>query len=207
MDSVYQSLNFVFSLLGFLVIFPALWISRRLLPALLEWARVKPLQGFVASPSGKLILWLALGGFLTFPMMDLISWFTYLIQAIAPNTGQVTTIFGSVSASVYTLVPLIVMLVVYGVVLLASRRLWTAPGRISPIERFFMAAGFASLAYHAVQEQPQRLLFLAVPTPLVQKDLGVSGMLLGWVLGLALLGICLLVLNLTSTHYWSDEEV
>lgn len=70
-----------------------------------------------------------------------------------------------------------------------------------------MAAGFASLIYHAVQEQPQRLLFLSVPTPVLQKDLGVTGFALGWVLGIVLLGIFLLVLNLTSTHYWADEEM
>ena len=71
-------LRSIFGVLGLLAVVPALWVAKGLLSHLVARLRQTAMGELAANQTVQLILWLALGGLFTKPLLEILGW----IQAL-----------------------------------------------------------------------------------------------------------------------------
>jgi hypothetical protein len=184
----------VLAILAFIV---GLWMAGRLLPRVLAWIRTRELRDQLARPPARVLLWVALGALLSFPLIDGVGWLANLVNVLlAPSTsGEFSTALGSVSTRVYSSFPLALAFGVYWVTFWLGQEFLSMPGRFTRTERIFLILSVASLVYRGIHGIFPQVFTLQLPLPLVQQNYGVAGFLAETAIGFALLGIILVGLN------------
>jgi hypothetical protein len=110
------NLNLIYSVCVFLAVFPALWISGRII--------LRNVAG--EDPTTQLFLWLALGGFIFNPLADLLRYFLSFLSLIIPplwNFTLMTVSLGMGPFLAYSTIILILGIAVYGLSYSYARRL------------------------------------------------------------------------------------
>src|SRR5687768_5452202 len=143
MSAAFEILNFVASILIFLALIPALWISGRII-----------LRNLItADHRTRLFLWLVLGGFFLIPLADLISYFSSLLMLAVPldqNTTPVVLFLGTTSWFTHTRlfttigVSIYALGIYHGSKIIDEKRLPVIKDlALSSLEQHFMVLGLA----------------------------------------------------------------
>jgi hypothetical protein len=210
--SLQDMLQTFFSLSLILALIPGLWLAYRLmrrLSAVIPWLNPDPegdLHWF------HLTLWLALGGLLSAPFIDLVSFIQGISQLSfasvlrIPSPDQRYTYWTNVLFQVQWIFPLLLTLIVY---LLVIRLLLAAyrTGKLAFIDQFGLERLdriMLMLAFAALTDSVMRKLVLSISIGFQSTTiLGVPGFFAGWVLGLILLAW---VLNFLGQRLFKLED-
>jgi hypothetical protein len=201
-----------FSLSLILALIPGLWLAYRLLRRLstvIPWLHPDPegdLHWF------HITFWLALGGLLSAPFIDLVSFFQGISQLSSasvlriPPPDQRYTYWTNFLFQVQWIFPLLLTLIVY---LLVIRLLLAAyrSGKLAFIDQFGLERVdriMLMLAFAAITDSVVRRLVLSLSMGFQTATiLGLPGFFAGWVLGLILLA---LVLNFLGQRLFRMED-
>jgi hypothetical protein len=210
--SLQDMLQTFFSLSLILALIPGLWLAYRLmrrLSAVIPWLNPDPegdLHWF------HLTLWLALGGLLSAPFIDLVSFIQGISQLSfasvlrIPSPDQRYTYWTNVLFQVQWIFPLLLTLIVY---LLVIRLLLAAyrTGKLAFIDQFGLERLdriMLMLAFAALTDSVMRKLVLSISIGFQSTTiLGFPGFFAGWVLGLILLAW---VLNFLGQRLFKLED-
>jgi hypothetical protein len=196
--SAAQVVNTILSVLEFLVIIPGLWVAGSLLPRLLGWIRPVELRERLARPFPRLVIWLALGALLTFPLLDLLGLLENWQALVQAPTGSVNTAFGSIPSGFFSYFSIVVMVLAYLLIWWAARRAVPRPVALGTVEWAFLILTAASLIYRFLSRGI--LGFLQLPLPsglgLGSNNLGIWGVLLTILVALALLAAIVIGVNM-----------
>jgi hypothetical protein len=208
----YDILQTFFSLAFLLTLIPGLWLAYRLLRRL---STVSPWLN--PDPEGDLhwfhiTLWLALGGLMSAPFIDLVSFIQGLSQLTSasvlriPSPGQSYTYWTNVLFQVQWIFPMLLTLFVYILVirlLLAAYR----TGKLAFIDQFGLERVdriMLMLALAALTDSVVGRLVLSLSMGFQTATiLGLPGFFAGWVLGLILLA---LLLNFLGQRLFRMED-
>jgi hypothetical protein len=208
----YDILQTFFSLAFLLTLIPGLWLAYRLLRRLstvIPWLNPDPegdLHWF------HITLWLALGGLMSAPFIDLVSFIQGLSQLTSasvlriPSPGQSYTYWTNVLFQVQWIFPMLLTLFVYILVirlLLAAYR----TGKLAFIDQFGLERVdriMLMLALAALTDSVVGRLVLSLSMGFQTATiLGLPGFFAGWVLGLILLA---LLLNFLGQRLFRMED-
>ncbi len=189
--NVQQLVLMIFTLLVLLAMILGLWVAAGLLPWLVSRIRAEALRGRVAEGPGRFLLWLALGGFFTAPLIDLLGALFGGVNLFLSGPDQFVTPWGTTSIFLYYLLSDLLLAAVYAGVLWFSRGLWARDEEPGRLPRLFCALGAASLVNRIISGIPSRVVSLPLPSPIFPQAPGTAGFLVGWVIGLAVLVILL----------------
>jgi hypothetical protein len=196
--SAAQVANTILSVLEFLVIIPGLWVAGSLLPRLIGWIRPGELRERLARPFPRLIIWLALGALLTFPLLDLLGLLENWQSLAQLPTGTVTTAFGQIPQGFFGYLSLVIMFLTYLVIWWLGRRAFPRPASLHSAERAFLILTTASLTYRFLSRGI--LGFLQLPLPsglgLQANNLGIWGVFLIILVALAFLTAIVIGVNM-----------
>jgi hypothetical protein len=210
--SLQDMLQTFFSLSFILALIPGLWLAYRLLrrlSAVIPW--------LIPDPEGDLhwfhlTLWLALGGLLSAPFLDLVSFIQGISQLSSasvlriPSPDQRYTYWTNFLFQVQWIFPMLLTLFVY---LLVIRLLLAAyrSGKLAFIDQFGLERLdrlMLMLAFAALTDSVVRRLVLSLSMGFQTATiLGLPGFFAGWVLGLILLA---LVLNFLGQRLFRMED-
>jgi hypothetical protein len=198
MDTIYWIYSII-SILAILCIFVGLWIARRFLPDCINWIRSKGQNDLLSQPFAKILLWLALGGLFTLPLLDFVRWLGNFANIVFVSAGQAgngfTTFLGLIPTRVYYGFYLILMLAIYGIVVWFTTDYLSTPVQFNQIERIFIILSVASLFYHGVSNIFTYIFSFQAPSGLIQQNYGISGFVFEVVLGIVILLLILFGLN------------
>jgi hypothetical protein len=208
----YDILQTFFSLAFLLTLIPGLWLAYRLLRRLstvIPWLNPDPegdLHWF------HITLWLALGGLMSAPFIDLVSFIQGLSQLTSasvlriPSPGQSYTYWTNILFQVQWIFPMLLTLFVYILVirlLLAAYR----SGKLAFVDQFGLERVdriMLMLALAALSDSVVGRLVLSLSMGFQTATiLGLPGFFAGWVLGLILLA---LVLNFLGQRLFRLED-
>jgi hypothetical protein len=194
MDTIYWIYS-IMSILAILCIFVGLWIARRFLPACINWISSKGQNDLLSQPFAKIILWLALGGLFTLPLLDFVRWLGNFANIVFVPVGQggngFTTFLGLIPSRVYYGFSLILMLVIYGIIVWFTIDYLSTPGQFNRTERIFIILSIASLFYHGVSNIFTYIFSFQLPSGLVQQNYGIPGFVFEVVVGFVILFLIL----------------
>jgi len=162
------------------------------------------------SPTRRGVLflyWIVLAGLFILPLTDLVGLGYLLLGTILPDvynnevTGM-TTMWGSMSWSLYAGTQFLFTSLVYGFLLFHLRKIdqeivlpYLGKIRMTKIERVFLILGIAGLANQLISATVSRFVWLHVPFITGQISQGVVGITISWLLALILLALIYLVIN------------
>jgi hypothetical protein len=172
-------------------------MAGRLLPRVLAWIRARELRDQLSHPPARVLLWIALGALLSFPLIDLVGWLANLVNVIlVPSTGgEFSTALGSVSTRVYSSFPLLLAFGVYWITFWLAQGFLALPGRFTRTERTILILTVASLVYRGIHGVFPQVFTFHLPTALVLQNYGVAGFLAETAIGFAILAAILIGLN------------
>ncbi len=193
MNTEFDSLNLVASILIFLAAFPALWIAGQIVLRNLG-QQGRPIQ---------LILWFALGGCFLIPLIDLLSYLRDLIGLAVPSgqSGSEFSLFlGRIAWPRYSGMAVALSAILYGLAIYYGGRLFTQTRlmenlTLNPLEKAFIVLGLAGLINQMVRGIVLNFLWIRIPVPTEISSQGLFGALLGWIVGLMLLGVVVAYMN------------
>ncbi len=197
MDTIYWIYSFL-SILALLSIFLGLWIARKFLPSSINWLHTKDRNDILSQPVAKFIIWLALGGLFTLPLLDFVRWLGYFANfVIVPvgQTGGFTTSLGIIPSRLYYGFYLILMAIIYGIAVWYTKDYLSMDERFDRIERIFIGLSIASLVYHANSNIFTYIFAFQLPSGVIQQNYGIPGFLIEVVFGFAFLFLILLGVN------------
>ncbi len=189
MDTGLQTLEALASLLIFLAVIPALWVSGRIV-------RRNPDLG---QPFSRLFVWFVLGGLFLIPLVDLISYLRDAISLAFPagqNLTEFPLFLGATSWPTYSTLATAFALIVYavgayyglGIVSKHAPAYVRAPG-LRPWERGFLVLGIAGLFAHMINGIVINFLWIRIPPARSGPPQGSIAAFAGWVIALLLLAL------------------
>jgi hypothetical protein len=194
MDAIYWIYS-IMSILAILFIIVGLWIAGKFLPACINWIHPKVNNDLLSRPFAKIILWLALGGLFTLPLLDILRWLGNFANIVFIPVGQggdgFTTFLGLIPIRVYYGFYLILMLAIYGIVVWFTIDYLSTPGQFNQTERIFIILSVASLVYHGVSNIFNYIFSFQLPSGLVQQNYGIPGFVFEVVVGFVILFLIL----------------
>lgn len=204
-----QVVNTILSILEFLVIIPGLWVAGNLLPRLIGWIHPGELRDRLARPFPRLVVWLALGALLTFPLLDLLGLLENWQSLFEIQAGSVNTAFGNIPSGFFSYFSIVVMVLIYLLIWGVARRAVPRPDGVISIEWTFLVLTTASLVYRFISRGI--LGFLQLPLQsglgLQLSNLGIWGVLLIILVALALLTAIVVGINMAlSGEPLKDES-
>ena len=159
---------------------------------------------FASNRAGQLIVWIALGVLFGDPLADLLGTLAVVIRlwlGPAANIGSMSTVWGTESFAVYSVIGVLMTLVVYVLVVGVGYRLWPAAANgqgeantTLALEEWFVLFAAADLVNRFVRGIIQSLIWLPVPNSVEMGRLSSVGFLGAWLLGLVVVAVILLVL-------------
>lgn len=195
-------LRSIFGVLGLLAVIPALWVAKGLLSHLVGQLRQTPMGELAANQTVQLILWLALGGLFTKPLLEILGWIQALLSSlILSEEGLVIYGMGTVPPATFSLLTLLLMLAVYGFVIWSGKALFAGNVQISPniqlsrVEKWFMLLAIASMVYTVIRLIVMRVVLIELPNRLQPDDYGALGFLVAWAVGILLTALVLVILD------------
>jgi hypothetical protein len=210
--SRYDILQTFFSLALILTLIPVLWLAYRLIRRLstaILWLQPDPEGDFHWF---HITLWLALGGLMSAPFVDLVSFIQGISQLSPasvlriPSPGQSYTYWTNFLFQIQWIFPWLLTLIVYTLVirlLLAAYR----TGKLAFVDQFGLERLdriMLMLALTALTNSVVRRLVLSISIGFQTTTiLGLPGFFAGWVLGLILLA---LVLNFMGQRLFKLED-
>lgn len=198
MDTIHLIYS-ILSILAVLCIFAGLWRAGRFLPACINWIHSKIDHDLLSQPFAKIILWLALGGLFTLPLLDLVRWLGNLANIVVVPSGQgdggFTTFLGIAPFWVYYGFNIFLMLAIYGIVFWFAMNFLSIPGEFTKMERTFIILSVASLFYRGVSNIFTYIFSLQLPSNLAQQDFGIPGFVFEVLVGFIILLLILFGLN------------
>lgn len=195
MNTAFEIVDFLMSVLIFLALVPALWISGRII-----------LRNAIAEARyTRLFLWLVLGGFFLIPLTDLIAYLGQWILLAVPSDQGTTPVFlflGSTTWLSYSILFTVTGLIIYAVGIYYGRKV-IAEGRLPVIkdlsldalEQNFMVLGLAGLFSTMVRGVLLNFLSIRFPAASGLPSLGLTGSLVGWILALIVLALVLIFMD------------
>jgi hypothetical protein len=197
-DTIYWIYS-IMSILAILFIIVGLWIAGKFLPACINWIHPKVNNDLLSRTFVKIILWLALGGLFTLPLLDILRWFGNFANIVFIPVEQggdgFTTFLGLIPIRVYYGFYLILMLAIYGIVVWFTTDFLSTAEPFNQTERIFIVLSIASLLYHAVYNIFTYIFTFQLPSGLVQQNYGIPGFLFEVVIGFVILFLILFGLN------------
>jgi len=197
-----------YSIALYLVLLPALWVAGKII--LSQIPVIQGAQDGSISPIRRRVLflyWIVLAGLFVLPLTDLVGLGYLLLGAVLPDvynnevTGM-TTMWGSMSWSLYAGTQFLFTSLVYGFLLFHLRKIdqeivlpYLGNIRMTKIERVFLILGIAGLANQLISATVSRFVWLHVPFITGQISQGVVGITISWLLALILLALIYLVIN------------
>ena len=208
MSTTINIIDSFYSMALFLILFPALWVAGKII--LSQIPVIQGSQDELISPirHGVLILyWIVLAGLFILPLTDLLGLGYLLFGTFLPDvynsevTGT-TTMWGSVSWSLYAGTQFLFTSLVYGFLLFHLRKIgqgivlpYLGEIRMTKIEKVFLIFGIAGLANQLISTTVSGFIWLHVPFITGQISQGVVGITISWLLALILLALVYLVIN------------
>ncbi|MGB7876008.1 MAG: hypothetical protein WBL25_16625 [Anaerolineales bacterium] len=208
MSATINIIDSVYSMALFLILLPALWVAGKII-----LSQIPVLQGSQdesISPIRREVLilyWIVLAGLFILPLTDLLGLGYLLLGTFLPDvynsevTGM-TTMWGSVSWSLYAGTQFLFTSLVYGFLLFHLRKIgqgivlpYLGEIRMSKIQRIFLIFGIAGLANQLINTTVSRVIWLHVPFITGQISQGAVGITISWLLALLLLALVYLVIN------------
>lgn len=197
-----------YSMALFLILLPALWVAGKII--LSQIPVIQGSQDESISPIRREVLilyWIVFAGLFILPLTDLLDLGYLLLGTILPDvynnevTGM-TTMWGSVSWSLYAGTQFLFTSLVYGFILFHLRKIdqgivlpYLGEIRITKIQRIFLIFGIAGLTNQLINTIVSRFVWLHVPFITSQISQGVVGITISWLLALLLLALVYLVIN------------
>ena len=179
MNAAFEILSFVASILIFLALIPALWVSGRIILR-------NPLT---ENRPTRLFLWLVLAGFFLNPLQDLISYLAGLLMLAIPSDQRMTEVvlfLGTTSWLFYTILFTVIGVITYslgiyyGRKIIDERRLPVLKDlALSSLEQDFMVLGLAGLLHSMVTGILSRFFSIRIPVSSDPFSLGFMGALAG----------------------------
>ena len=195
MNAAFEILTFIVSLLIFLALIPALWVSGRIILR----------NSIMVDRSTRLFLWLVLGGFFLIPLADLISYIHNLLMLAMPsaqNKTPVVLFLGTTSLFTYTLLFTTIGVIIYTLGSYYGRKIIDEKGlpvikdlALSSLEQNFMVLGLAGLLHSIVMSIIRRFTSIRIPTPPDPFSVGFPGALAGLLGALIILAIVIVFMN------------
>ncbi len=196
--SAAQVVNTILSVLEFLVIIPSMWVAGSLLPRLIGWIRPGELRERLSRPFPRLVIWLALGALLTFPLLDLLGLLENWQSLVQLPTGSVNTAFGSIPEGFFSYFSIVVMVLTYLIIWGIAHRAVPRPAALGSVEWTLLILTMASLIYRFISRGI--LGFLQLPLPsglgLGVNNLGIWGVFLTILVALAFLTAIVIGVNM-----------
>jgi hypothetical protein len=197
MNDSMQLISSIGSASIFLVSFPALWISGRII--LRNYA--------VENRTLQIILWLSLGGLILIPLMDFIRYLGYVLYLIIPSSdkfGSTLVFLGMAPYMYYSMISLILGITVYGLAFyhvrnqLTQSKLSFIQGlHISNWEISFIILGIAGLVNRMVGGIVVNFVSIYFPSLTAQLDQTQlsKGFWISWLIGFIILIVTLFFMN------------
>lgn len=197
MDSNVEWLSTVGSIGYFLAVFPALWISGRII-----------LRNYSGdNRTAQIFLWLALGGLILAPLTDSLRYLSSILSQIVPFfriSADVTVFLGMGSFMVYSGITLVLGIVVYSLALYYLRMI-VVRGKIPIVQELqivkwelgFVLLGIAGLINHMVSSLVISFVSISLPNLTDDKDIAqlLSGFWISWLLAFLVLLVTLWIMN------------
>lgn len=197
MDSNVEWLSTVGSIGYFLAVFPALWISGRII-----------LRNYSGdNRTAQIFLWLALGGLILAPLTDFLRYLSSILSLIVPFfriSADVTVFLGMGSFMVYSGITLVLGIVVYSLALYYLRMI-VVRGKIPIVQELqivkwelgFVLLGIAGLINHMVSSLVISFVSISLPSLTDDKDIAqlLSGFWISWLLAFLVLFVTLWIMN------------
>lgn len=197
MDSNVEWLSTVGSIGYFLAVFPALWISGRII-----------LRNYSGdNRTAQIFLWLALGGLILAPLTDSLRYLSSILSLIVPFfriSADVTVFLGMGSFMVYSGITLVLGIVVYSLALYYLRMI-VVRGKIPIVQELqivkwelgFVLLGIAGLINHMVSSLVISFVSISLPSLTDDKDIAqlLSGFWISWLLAFLVLFVTLWIMN------------
>jgi hypothetical protein len=192
-----QLISSVESAAMFLVTFPALWISGRII--LRNYA--------VENRALQIFLWLALGGLILTPLIDFIRYLSYVLYLIIPSSDKfnnVSVFLGMAPYLYYTTITLVLGIAVYSLAFYHSRKLVAQSKlpfiqglQISNWEFGFVLLGIAGLVNHMVSRIVVNFVSIYIPSLTAQLDITqlFKGFWISWLIGFIILIVTLFCMS------------
>ena len=195
MNATFETLSFVASLLIFLALIPALWVSGRIILR-------NPLT---ENRPTRLFLWLVLAGFFLNPLQDLISYLAGLLMLAIPSDQRMTEVvlfLGTTSWLFYTILFTVIGVITYslgiyyGRKIIDERRLPVIKDlALSSLEQDFMVLGLAGLLHSMVTGILLRFFSIRIPVSSDPFSWGFVGALVGLIGALLILAIVIIYMD------------
>lgn len=187
----------ILSFLALLCIIVGLWVAGKFLPSCINWICPEDHNELLSQPFAKIILWLALGGLFTLPLLDFVRWLGNLASIAFMGQGDngFSTSLGLIPSWVYLGFTLFLMLVLYGIVVWFALAYLKTPDQFNQTNRIFIVLSIASLFYRGVYNIFTYIFSVQLPPGFIQQNYGVPGFLLEVVIGLVILILILFGLN------------
>jgi hypothetical protein len=194
MDASFQILDSVGSILIFLATIPALWVSGRII-----------LKNPLGDHRTQLFLWIALGGLLLIPLVDLISYLRDLILLAIPSDQSASNIplfLGTSSWLIYSVIAIIMGVIVYSFAIYYGGRI-LEKGRLpilkeltlTSLEKGFFIVGIAGLFHRMIRGIVINFIWMRLPVARDISSQGLVGSLVGWIIAFLLLAIAVISMN------------
>jgi hypothetical protein len=197
MNDSMQLISNVESAAMFLVTFPALWISGRII-----------LHNYtVENRALQIFLWLALGGLILTPFIDFIRYLSYDLYLIIPSSdkfGSASVFLGMAPYLYYSTIILVLGIAVYSLALYRTRKLVAQSKlpfiqglQISNWEFGFVLLGIAGLVNHMVGGIIVNFVTIYFPGLTAQLDLTqlFKGFWISWLIGFIILIVTLFCMS------------
>jgi len=204
----------------FLILLPALWVAGKII--LSQIPVMQGSQDESISPVKREVLilyWIILAGLFILPLTDLLGMGYLLLGTFLPDvynsevTGM-TTMWGSVSWSLYAGAQFLFTTLVYGFFLFHLRKIgqgivlpYLGEIRMTKIERIFLIFGIAGLANQLINTTVSRFIWLHVPFISGQISQGAVGIIVSWLLALLLLALVYLVINYRLSSKENEQSL
>lgn len=202
MDESLQLMESVMSIAVFLIAFPALWISGRII-----------LRNYAGdNRATQICLWLALGGLILAPLTDFLRYLGSVLSLIIPslwNSNPITVFLGVGPFLLYSTLMLILGIIVYGLGIIYGRQL-LAQGKLPLIqglklnnwESGFVLLGMAGLINQMVRGIVVRFVSISLPSLTETQDLaqGFKGFWVTWLIAFLILLVTLFVMDKLITR-------
>ena len=199
MDTIYWIYS-AMSILAIPCIFVGFWVAARFLPALINWIQPKVNHDLISHPSVKFILWLALGGLFSLPLLDFVRGLGYLANIVflagGPADNGFSTFLGLAPSWAYYGFNFILVLVIFGIVIWFCSDFLSTGRQFNRAERTFIIFSIASLFYHGVSNIFTYIFTFQLPAGFIQQNYGIGGFILEVAIGFVILSLILLGVNL-----------
>lgn len=195
MNAAFEILNFVTSLLIFLALIPALWISGRIILR----------NRLTENRPTRLFLWLVLAGFFLIPLHDLISYVVGLLMLAIPSNQRMTEVvlfLGTTSWLFYTILFTAIGVITYSLGIYYGRKIIDEHRlpvikdlALSSLEQDFMVLGLAGLLHSMVTGILLRFFSISIPASSDPFSWGFTGALVGLIGAFIILAIVIIYMD------------